>query len=345
MKKLVLGTAAIALFSAPALAAPIGVTVGGYYNAVYYNVDAATNQLDNARSTSIQNDNEIIFKGKTKTNSGIEFGFEVQLEGEGAGQSDHIDENYVYVKGDFGKIELGAENNAAFKMQVSAPKFLGWKTYDNNFKTWGEVSSFDKPLLDGVDSDALKINYYTPKVNGFQLGLSYTPDTSDHNGDTGLYAEDTSVEGEKPKGTASAYSVSYSGTLGGMKVKASYGINEFDEDPGEDTREDTALGLSVSSGNWTIGGASTTFEKNNVDTDILHYGVQYKLSKATAIGFAIHDQEIDNGNDTEIVVIGGSTKLASGVKLTYSYEAVEETAPGASSDDSDFIGLGLLLKF
>ncbi len=338
MNKLILGTAAVALFTAPALAAPISVSVGGYYNAVFYDVDVDENQLANARSSSIHNDNEIIFKGKTKSDSGIEFGFQVQLEGEGAGASDHIDENYVYVKGDFGKIEMGAENNAAYKMQVSAPKFLGWKTYDNNFKTWGEVSSFDKPLLDGVDGDALKVNYYTPKVNGFQLGISYTPDTSDTSGDSGLYAEGDA-------GTATAYAVSYAGTVAGMKVKASYGVNEFDEDPGVDPREDTALGLSVAFGDWTVGGASTTFEKNNVDTDILHYGVQYQLNSSTTIGFAIHDQEIDSGNDTEILAIGGATKLASGVLLTYSHETVEETVAGSASYDSDFTGVGLLLKF
>jgi len=40
MNKLLVGTAAIALFASPALAAPIGVTVGGYYNSMFYNVDS-----------------------------------------------------------------------------------------------------------------------------------------------------------------------------------------------------------------------------------------------------------------------------------------------------------------
>ena len=120
----------------------------------------------------------------------MEIGFQVQLEAEGSGEKDHIDENYIYVKGDFGKVEIGAENNAAYKQQVMAPKFLGWKTYDNNFKTWAEVSDFDKPHLDGVESDALKINYYSPKINGFQFSYSLTPDASDTSGDTALYEAD-----------------------------------------------------------------------------------------------------------------------------------------------------------
>jgi outer membrane protein OmpU len=148
----------------------------------------------------------------------LEVGFQVQLEGEGAADTtgdtadgtskskkvDFIDENYIYVKGGFGKIEIGAENNAAYKQQVAAPKIFGWKTYDNNFKTWSEVSDFDKPLMDGIDGDALKINYYSPKVNGFQFAYSMTPDASDKDGDTGLYNDTGS-------GEATAYGIKYSG--------------------------------------------------------------------------------------------------------------------------------------
>lgn len=331
MNKLLIGTAAIALFASPALAAPMGVTVGGYYNAMVYSQD--TDDFD-ARDIGIHNDAEIIFKGKGKLNNGMEVGFQVQLEAEGAGESDHIDENYVYIKGGFGKIEVGAENNAAYKQQVAAPRPFGWKTYDNNFKTWGEVSNFDKPLMDGIDSDALKINYYSPKVNGFQFAYSMTPDTSDKNGDTGLY--DASGNGE-----ATAYGIKYSGEIGGMKVQASYGVNELDEDAGVGTAEDTAFGLSISSGNFTIGGNTATIDRDGDETDILHYGIEYKLSKASKIGLIIHDQEEANGDQLDILAVGGSTKLGGGTTLTYSYESLEDDDFG----DSEFIGVGLLLKF
>ena len=124
MNKLLLGTAAAALMIAPAAAGPMGVTVGGYYNSVFYSQDV---DEQDARDLGIHNDAEIIFKGKGKTDNGIEVGFQVQLEAEGSGESDHIDENYIYAKGNFGKVELGAENNAAYKMQVTAPKPFGWK--------------------------------------------------------------------------------------------------------------------------------------------------------------------------------------------------------------------------
>jgi outer membrane protein OmpU len=331
MNKLLIGTAAAALLTVPAVAGPMAVTVGGYYNAVVYSQD-----VDNTdtRDVGIHNDAEIIFKGKGKTNNGLEIGFQVQLEAEGSGESDHIDENYVYVKGGFGKVEIGAENNAPYKQQVAAPKIFGWKTYDNNFKTWSSASNFDKPLMDGIDSDALKINYYTPKINGFQFAASYTPDTSDKSGDTGLYSDTGS-------GTATAFGIKYSGKIGDMKVKASYGVNELDEDTGQAEAEDDAFGLSVSSGPITVGGNFQTVERAGAERDILHYGVEYKLSKASKIGFIIHDQEEDNGDELEIIAVGGSTKLGAGTTLTYSFESLEDDVDG----DSEFFGVGLLLKF
>ena len=331
MNKLLIGTAAAALFVSPAVAGPMAVTVGGYYNSVVYSQDV---DGTDTRDIGIHNDAEIIFKGKGKAKNGMEIGFQVQLEAEGSGESDHIDENYIYVKGDFGKVEIGAENNAAYKQQVMAPKFLGWKTYDNNFKTWAEVSDFDKPYLDGVESDALKINYYSPKINGFQFSYSLTPDASDTSGDTGLY--DASG-----KGSSTAMGVKYSGKISGMKVEASYGINELDEDAGVNPREDSAIGLSVSTGDVTVGGTSFTKDANGTETNVLHYGIAYKLSKGHTVGLAMHTQDKDNGADVDIMALGGNVKLGAGTKLTYSYETVEDSVAG----DSTFMGVGLLLKF
>ena len=339
MNKLFIGTATAALLITPAVAGPMAVTVGGYYNSVVYSQDV--DETDK-RDIGIHNDNEIIFKGKGKINNGLTIGFQVQLEGEGAEQDDHIDENYIYVKGDFGKIEIGAENNAAYKQQVSAPKIFGWKTYDNNFATWANASSFDKPLMDGVDGDALKINYYSPKINGFQLSYSLTPDVSKKDGDTALYNDSGS-------GSASAYGIKYSGKISSLKVKASYGVNEKDEDSGEPMAEDVAIGLSISSGNITVGGTMQTVERGSdggdpaIDRDILHYGIQYKMSKATKVGLIMHSQEEADGDDISVMAVGGSTKLGAGTTLTYSYETLEDDDP--TKGDSTFMGVGLLLKF
>ncbi len=366
MNKLLVGTAAIALFASPALAAPIGVTVGGYYNSMFYNVDS--DSAVDYKSSSLQEDAEIIFKGKGVSNSGLEYGFQVQLEA--ATKDDQIDEHYIYIKGDFGKVEIGAENSSAFKAQVTAPKFLGWKTYDNNFETWSKVAKYEKPLHDNYSADANKVNYYSPRVNGVQFVYSITP-SNQNSGGTGVGSGANNLLVESAANLVSdqgpvevkvyddviAMGLNYNGTLGGMKVAASYTTEKGDYSAVAGTvdgeHEEKAYGLSLSSGDFTIGGhkfesdEATATNPGN-DWDITVVGVSYKLSSATTIGFSLQQQEDDKtgatGNDdTDITVIGGSTKIGSGATFTYSYEMVESDNP--SKGDTTFIGAGLLLKF
>ena len=341
MKKLVLGTAFAALSMAPAVAGPIAVTVGGYYNSMVYLVDSDNTGKDYT-DQSLQEDAEIIFKGKGKSDSGIEYGFQVQLEASSI--SDQVDEHYVYVKGDFGKVILGAENSAAYLMQVSAPRFLGWKTFDNNFETWESVSSYEKPLHDNYSGDANKLSYMTPKVGGFQFGFSMTPSGSNKDG-VGAGSKKSLVEKDAGYDDVMSYAVAYGGDLGGAKVKLSYTYEEGEKSDVDDS--EYAVGAQLGFGNFSIGGHYfEADEPNGNDWEIMHYGAAYKMGDTT-LGFAIQNQEDSTASNTDkdadILVIGGSTKLMSGVKLTYSYEQVESDK--ASEGDSDFIGVGLLLKF
>jgi outer membrane protein OmpU len=347
MKKLLFGTAIAALFTAPAAAGPIAVTVGGYYNSMVYSVDS-DNVGSNFEDISLQEDAEIIFKGKGKSDTGLEFGFQVQLEA--TTSSDQIDEHYIYVKGGFGKIEIGAENSAAYKAQVMAPTFLGWKTYDNNFATWTKVAKYEKPYHDNYSGDANKINYYSPRINGVQLVASYTPNGNSTSGTGMVLADDLAADGKS--NNIMSYGLSYSGEVSGIGVKASYTREEAEATKGafvEQDVDETSYGIQLKSGNITFGGNYFEADESTIggnNWEIYHYGLAYKMGDTT-LGFGIQNQEDTNKttgeNDTTITVIGGSTKLMSGVKLTYSYEMVE--SDDAAKGDSDFLGAGLLLKF
>lgn len=355
MNKFLIGTAAAALMVSPAVAGPIAVTVGGYQNTMVYLADH-DDSIGEVYDQHILEDGEMIIKGKGKTNSGLTVGFQMQFET--ADDGDHSDEHYFYVKGDFGKVEVGGENSVASKMTVSAPKFLGWKTYDNNFGTWAGIdgdNSFRKPLPgnDEGSKDAAKINYYSPKINGLQVGLSYTPNTADTDGPS---MDVAGLSNSKYEGVIS-YGLKYSGKIGGGKLKASY-TAETAEDAGDGATEnsESAFGLNYSVGPYEFGMTQYTREKDeagstNHEEDVLHYGVQYKLSKNTKIGLMMHSQTTENGtvdtHESDIMVLGGSTKLGSGVTLTYSHETVEYTdlANAFNSGDGTYTGVGLLLKF
>jgi outer membrane protein OmpU len=340
MKKVLLSTALVAVIASPAMA--FDVSVGGYYNSMAYSVDSDNTGVD-YKDLSFQEDAEIIFKGKTRSDTGVEYGFQVQLEASSV--SDQVDEHYIYVKGGFGKIIVGAENSAAYLMQVSAPSFLGWKTFDNNFETWETVAKYEKPLHDNYSGDANKFSYMTPKVNGFQLGFSFTPSGENSGGAGAGSGAMLLTENASKHQDVMSYGVSYSGDLNGLKVKTSYTYEEG-EKGGKDDSE-YAIGLQLGFGDFTVGGHYfEADEPGGDDWEITTLGVAYKMGNTT-IGLSVHDQEDAKtgqiNDSTKIMVVGGSTKLTDGVKLTYSYEAVESDNP--SKGDSDFIGLGLLFKF
>ena len=345
MNKLLIGTAAAALFTVPATAGPISVTLGGYMNSMYYSTDVDGNLYGD---DYFLEDGEIIIKGEGSSDGGLTYGFQVQIENSASGDS--TDEHYAYVKGDFGKIIVGGENAVADLMTVSAPKFLGWKTYDNKFDTWRDTVGYLKPLVghEHLSQDSAKLSYFTPKINGLQIGVSWTPNTRDTDGPS----VQLNQVGDNNLEDIMSYAVRYSGELGGSKVKLSYSYEEGDSNDRTEDAEGSSFGANVSNGPWEIGGTFYEAEDRALDFDVetSHYGIQYKLGSNTKIGVAIHDQENSNyagvkQSDTEITVVGGSYKIGPGAKLTVSYEDAEQDNVAGADAEADFIGVGLLLKF
>lgn len=360
MQKFLLQAGVISLFLSPVMAEPFDFSVGGYFNSVVYNVDTDTVYDDvesSARTAfqdvSFQEDAEIIFKGKGKTTHGLTVGMQIQLEG--ATDKDQIDEHYIYVSGDFGKVEVGAENSGANKLQIFAPRFAGWKTYDNNFGTWSSVAKYEKPKHDNYSADANKLTYYSPKFSGLQVAYSITPSSENKYG-AATDALLSKKEVEKTHEDIHSFGLRYTARLGGIRVKTSFTTEKGDyitEDKNKIEMEEAAYGLSLSSGRVTLGAThflSDEHEAGGNDWEITHVGLAYKWSKATTIGAGFHSQkdtqtnsDADMDTDTDITIIGGSTKLGSGVKLTYTHEMVDSDGEGAS--DANFTGVGLLLKF
>lgn len=114
-------------------------SLGGYANLAYiYGLLEDTGCGDCNDSSSAQDgvfqDAEIHFGASKKVPSlSTEFGYKLQLEA--ATKGDQIDEHYGYVKGPFGELIVGAENDAAFLLQTHAPNFVaGLKFYANNYE-------------------------------------------------------------------------------------------------------------------------------------------------------------------------------------------------------------------
>ena len=238
-----LGTTALAgaaIFAVSSTAAaqtkvqPIQVSVGGYWGEYI----SYTNQ-DNVGSTTVNgvpgvtdgkitkfdewSDKEIHFNGRTTLDNGLTIGFRLELEGN-TDATDQIDETYMFIEGRFGRIELGSINNVQYRMGYNAPEAQTrpWSNEGNIFNVF--LNNTGSPSFDTMigttrsrffDNDSEKVNYYTPRFEGFQFGASYIPNSSQ--------------DRETPESVSSAYSRGYAfganfvRTFGAFDVAASAG--------------------------------------------------------------------------------------------------------------------------
>jgi hypothetical protein len=144
-------------------------------------------------------DTRIKFKVEGKTDPGMEYGMVVTLDGDVNG--DHTArEAYLFFGGTWGKVYAG--NTYGVQSTMS---FGGWDNWggtefmDGNFErvinfTTGVLHS---TYLVGDTNRDTKLTYLTPRWNGFQLGVSYTP-RSEHRGEQSINSI-TSYLGSKKK--------------------------------------------------------------------------------------------------------------------------------------------------
>jgi outer membrane protein OmpU len=215
MKKILLGTSAVALasaFTTSAHAVDWEVVVGGYMEqyAAWSSPDVNGIVDDDFDGIDNKGEAEIHFKPSITLDNGLKIGADVQLEGNGfGGTPDTIDESFLFLDGSFGRVLLGSENSAGYLMNYGAPDvtFLNvnsgslTKFIPYSGTAFGEVGvdlDGDAVLGDvagletgddifrgtlgstfienGRNNDAQRFTYFTPRFAGFQLGVSYARD-------------------------------------------------------------------------------------------------------------------------------------------------------------------------
>jgi outer membrane protein OmpU len=200
MKKLLLGSTALAvcgLVAAPAMAAdPIKMGVGGYYQ--FYALAGSMEGNYALNGTSVQykgiqfiQEGEIHFIGQTKLDNGTSIGVRVELEGWNPSATSNgavrtIDEAYLFAFGDWGRVEFGAKDDAAYIMYYGAPSALlgfGFIQHNSSFSWTNPVANANNmaafhisaSTIDAQYQDVNRVNYYTPRFFGLQIGVGYAP--------------------------------------------------------------------------------------------------------------------------------------------------------------------------
>ena len=209
MKKLLLGSTALVaggLMAAPAMAAdPIKIGVGGYYQffvnagqiegSYALSQSAGAGQSTQYKGLSFYQEGEIHFTGQSKLDNGTTVGLTVELEGwnsatsttSGAGSVRQIDEAFLFAFGDWGRVEFGSRDQASYRMYYGVPSAAAVYTgpfQHNSAATWANaIVLAANPTLSGITfltiggqmQDVNRINYFTPRFMGLQLGVGYAP--------------------------------------------------------------------------------------------------------------------------------------------------------------------------
>jgi hypothetical protein len=178
--------------AAPAMAAdPIKMGIGGYYTfyALAGNIQStyATNgTFTTYRGFAFTQEGEIHFVGQTKLDNGTSVGLTVELEAwnPSGANSTVIDEAFLFAFGDWGRVELGARDAASYRMYYGTPSALiGWGAIQHNHN-WANASviannkAYSRTMattITPVWQDVNRINYFTPRFAGLQIGVGYAP--------------------------------------------------------------------------------------------------------------------------------------------------------------------------
>ena len=181
MRKTLLATSALALAGALAVgsasaADKMSVGLSGYMQQ-WVGVADQDAAAPNDGGFAQHSDSEFNVTGKLEADNGLTFSVKIEVEGNGDG---NIDESQATVAGEFGKVTLGAEDNAQTLTHVGVGD-VGVGLNCGDVGAWivgvnGCVNGLE--TTGHQHGDRRAITYFTPRMNGVQLAATYIPDTA-----------------------------------------------------------------------------------------------------------------------------------------------------------------------
>ena len=116
--------------------------------------------------------------------NGIKYGYTANLQTY-PNSKPIVDQNYIHFSGSFGTFHLGNVSGANDRMVYDGMRIIGGTGgpdggYADTFNL--AAGAIKGNSMIGESDEATKVSWYSPQVWGFQLGVSYTPNTG-HSGD------------------------------------------------------------------------------------------------------------------------------------------------------------------
>lgn len=366
MKKTLLGTTAlvaVGLLAGPALASdPLKVTVGGNVVTGFYVIDAddfGGNTFQDTKVALVARNIDI--KAEGTLDNGLVAGVDAKLMldndwNTGNSPFASFRQLFAYLEGGFGRFEIGGTDGAAYKMHYTSPWFVPGNGVDspNILNSIAGYYGIRHSTFSLLATDANKVSYFTPRLAGFQLGVSFTPEANVKGPQAnGLWLPVSA-------GTTDVFevAVNYAGTLGGVDLGLDGFYTQGDANTAGVDPNEYGVGANIGYAGFTLGGAyykaEDTFsyytpaanDENRVWTAGLKYatgpwtvGVSYLDSDATgAYGLGTDPQ-------TTTWQVGGGYNLGSGVDIGLDLQTTTIERTAGVDIDSQSAGLVLAIAF
>ncbi len=340
--------------SQPAAAQGIKLGLGGYMNHMAgvgdYDSDEALSGED-FNPTNLFSDGEVHFQGEFTADNGITFGANVQLESFQS-DPDQVDENYGYVEGAFGRLLFGSENSATYLMQFSGPEAglivnSGWVTdFIPNPGVEGMLSETGGSTVVDIGNDENRLTYFSPRLYGFQLGVSYAPTVVS----TGEGSNNPANEDSQTRNAVET-AVNYVRSFNGFEVAVAGGFGtarQGDDVSGALGQPDERIyqyhaGINVGYAGATIGGAYVREEGGRATQGrAFDVGVSYRTGPWTVALYyfnSVLKGTVGRNDGMRAGNLGVDYALAPGVVLKGSLLYAElEGAADRDGDGSESIG-------
>ena len=308
MKKLAPLAVLAALLSTTALA---DVTISGTTEFYYKDVDSqiAANKGDSMGNT----DNEIKFTFSNTTDTGLEFGYVVEMSTV-ADSSATIDESSLYIKGSAGKVVLGGNDAVTDNFGIGEQDIMSEEVTGTYTSATIQSNAGEKTY----GADLTKASYISPVVGGFQAGVSYY--------DSGA------------AGTTDSTSFGASYTIDALKVAYTNGMQEVASAVDNESQN---IGAKLSLGKTTLIAAMSKVEGADEDIDSVGFGASYAVNTDTTIAVSTMNSEdaLDvSGTEKEELtqhMLEVKRNIAPGLNVFVNYTDYDYNNGGEASTDDD----------
>lgn len=291
---------------------------------------------------------ELKIEARNVADNGILYGVEIVLN-INTDDTENGDKVFAFIDDDndkLGRIEIGDTDDTVDAMIVGGHSVLAGRAgYDGELADLIGMGDNWFGIHKGNTGKATKINYFTPRFSGFQVGASFTPDTG-ANG-----ASFTQKDNNGDYEAVFSAAANYVGEYDNLTVTVAIGAEWGDEETGTSGDAETfVVGATVEFGSFSVGagygdlaegGVSDTNQALGEDAgEYWSVGAKY-ASGPWAVSVGYYESEISNQagvGDTKHTVLSfdGEYEVAPGWTLAGSVNFADaENRNRTAGDDND----------